>query len=245
MKNAVKKLKQKLLLLLLVAIIIPVVTYWLLPSSGGSALSISRFYNTNLQPGQTIELNLTASDVGDLVSVRANLAWDPNVLKLTTVSSGGYLFQGIRYNIREGPFLKTYANSTIFLINNINNNAGNISALFNAITVTGPSAAGSGVIATINFTCVQSGPTAINITGSRQGHSSLQSVAGEQIPHQDVDGLITTDGAPGIWTELWFQTTVGVVSAEVIVIALMIFIIIRWWRTRPELESEEIAELAL
>jgi hypothetical protein len=210
-------------------------------------VSISRLYNTTLQPGQTIEINVTVSDVNDLSSCRINLAWDPNVLKVTTVSTGGWRDPntGTRYGIYEGPFLKQFTNSTMLVINRVNNVAGNITALYNSIIESGIGASGSGVTMIINFTCLQSGPVAIRITGPREGSSSIQNTAGEQISHKDIDGLITADGPPGIWTEPWFLTTIGVIALEIIVVALAIILIIRWLRTRTSAESEEIAELAL
>lgn len=237
-------LRNKLLLLVLVAIIVPAVVYWVLPSTG-TTVSITRLYNTTMQPGQTIEINVTVSDVNDLSSCRINLAWDPNVLKVTTGAGWRDPNTGTRYGIYEGPFLKQFTNSTMLVINRVNNVAGNITALYNSITESGTGASGSGVTMIINFTCLQSGPAAINITGPREEGSSLQNTATEQISHKDIDGLITADGPPGIWTEPWFLTIVGVIIAEVIIAALIILVITRWLRTRTIEESEEIAELAL
>lgn len=239
-------MRSKLLLLVLVAIVVPAAVYLVLPSTG-TTVSITRLYNTTLQPDQTVEINITVSDVNDLSSCRINLAWDPNVLKVTTGGTVGWRDPntGTRYGIYEGPFLKQFTNSTMLLINRVNNVAGNITALYDSITELGIGASGSGVTMIINFTCLQSGTADIRITGPREGSSSLQNTAGEQIPHQDIDGLITADGAPGIWTEPWFLTIVGVIIAEIIVVVLMILVIIRWLRTRTSAESEEIAELAL
>jgi hypothetical protein len=241
-------LRTRLLLLVLVAIIVPAVAYWVIPSSGPT-VSITNLYNTTLQPGQTVEINITVSDVTDLSSCRVNLAWDPNVLTVTTGGTVGWrdTSTGIRYGIREGPFFKQFTNSTQFLANKVNNVAGNITALYDSITEPGMGATGSGVVMIVNFTCVQSGPVSIRITGPRDGHSSLQSVLGQQISHQDSDGFITIDGPPaaGLWTERWFQIAVGVIIAEIIVVVLTILVIVRWLRTRTSTESEEIAEFAL
>ena len=239
-------LRTRLLVLVLAAIIVPVVAYWVLPSSGPT-VSIATLYNTTLQPDQTVEINITVTDVTDLSSVRVNLAWDPNVLKVTTGGTVGWrdASTGIRYGIREGPFFKQFTNSTQFLANKVNNVAGNITALYNSITEPGMGASGSGVVMIVNFTCVQSGPVSIRITGPRDGHSSLQSVLGQQISHEDSDGSITIDGPPGVWTERWFQIAVGVIIAEIIVVVLTILVIVRWLRTRTLTESEEIAEFAL
>lgn len=239
-------LRTKFLSLVLVAIVVPVVAYWVLPSSGTS-VSITRLYNTTIQPGETIMINITVSDVTELSSCRINLAWDPNILQVTTGGTVGWRDpnSGIRYGIHEGPFLRQSSNSTMLVINKVNNAGGNITALYVTITESGISASGSGVVMMINFTCVQSSPVDIRITGPREGHSSLQNIGGQQISHQDVDGTITTDGPPGIWTEGWFQTAAIVIIAEIIVLVLIVLVTVRWWRTRTITESEEIAELAL
>jgi hypothetical protein len=240
-------LKGKLLLLLIVAIIAPAAAYLLLPSSGPT-VSITKLYNLSLQTGQSIIINVTVSDVSDLIACRVNLAFNSSVLKVTTGDPNGWTDEltGISYDIYEGPFFKSFTNSTIFLINEVNNQVGNITAIFDAITTGGISASGSGVVATINFTCVHpTTNTAIRITGPSQGHSTLQpSTTGVyDITHQDIDGFLTADGSPGIWTELWFQATVSVVIVEIIVIVLGIFVTIRWWRSQAEAESKESAEV--
>jgi len=227
--------------------IAPVAAYLLLPSSGPT-VSITKLYNSTLQTGQSIIVNVTVSDVSDIISCRINLAFDPSVLKVTTGDPKGWRddLTGTRYGIYEGPFFKSFTNSTMFLINDVSNNLGKITAIYDAIATAGISASGSGVVATINFTCVNpTTNTFINITGPSKGHSTLQpSTAGVyDIAHQDINGLVTADGAPGIWTELWFQVTFSVVIVEIIVIVLGIFVTIRWWRSRTEAESEERAEV--
>jgi hypothetical protein len=224
------------------AIIVPTVGYWYINAQSGPTVSVTRFYNLNLQPGQTIIVNITISDVSGLSSCRINLAWDPNVLKVTTGNPKGWTdpITGIKYDVYEGPFMKTFSNSTIFLINGINNEAGNITAIFNAIASAGVTVSGSGVIATINFVCVNPNTTTIRIIGPREGHSSLQSSTGEQIPHRDIDGIVTSGAPPAIWTEFWFQATVGFALIEIAILALISLVIIRWWRTQAETESEEL-----
>lgn len=237
-------MKEKLLFLVLVAIIVPVVPYLLMGQSGPT-VSISKLYSLNLGSGDTVGVNVTVSDLSDMTSLRVNLAWDPKVLKVTTGDPGGWTDEitGVKYNIYEGSFLKSFTNSTIFIINDVNNNGGNITALYNAITTTNVTATGSGVIATINFTCVNPGTTTIRIVGPRQGQSSMQSSTGEQVLHRDIDGVVTSGGPPGIWTELWFQATLGIIIVEIVVVVLAIFLIVRWWRLRSEEEIKEETEL--
>jgi len=213
----------------------------------GPTVSITRLYNLNPQPGQTIIVNITISDVSQLVSCRINLAWDPNVLNITTGDPKGWMdpIKRIKYGVYEGPFLKEADDSTMFLINKVDNAAGTITAIFDAIGSPDITASGSGVIAIMNFTSVNPSTTAIEITGPRDGHSSLQGSMGVQISHQDVNGLVTNEAPPGIWAEFWFQATVGIVVVEIIILVLLSLTIIRWWRSWTEAEREESAELDL
>jgi hypothetical protein len=217
-------------------------------SSATTTVSISRLYNLNLQTNQTILINLTISGASDLASCRLHLAWDPNIVKVTTGDPNGWMdpFTGIQYGVYEGPFLKGFSNSTMFLVNKINNVAGNMSGLYNAIVAGGIAASGSGVFAAINFTCVSPGNTAIRIIGPMNGTSSVQNREGTQIPHVDVDGLITTEPPPPIWTEFWFQATAGFTLIEILIIVLIIFTIVKWWRrSLAEAESEKVEDLFL
>lgn len=242
-------MRGKLLLLLILAIIVPSVGYYYMQSSSGTIVSISRFYNLNLQANQTILVNITISDASSLISCRLHLAWNSNVLKVTTGDPNGWMdpLSGIQYGVYEGPFLKTFANSTMFLINKINNVAGNISGLLDAINTAGASASGSGVFASINFTCVNPGTTAIRIIGPMITNSSvpgsIMNTQGTQIPHTNIDGLITNEPPPPIWTEFWFQATVGFALIEIVIIVLIFLVIVRWWRSQSEEESEKVEDL--
>lgn len=243
-------MKGRILLFLIFAIIAPAVGYQFISAQSGPTVSITRLYNLNLQPRQTITVSVTISDVSRLVSCRINLAWDPNVLNMTTGDPKGWMdpIKRIKYGVYEGPFLKEASNSTMFGINKVDNVAGTITAIFNGIASPDETASGSGVIAIMNFTCVNPGVTVIEITGPRTGHSSLQgSMVGEtiQISHQDVNGLVTNEAPPGIWVEFWFQATVGIAVVEIIILVLLFLTITRWWRSRAEAEREETAELDL
>ena len=238
-------MKGKLILLLIIAIAVPIATYLLLPSSGGTpTVSVTKIYNSSLQTGQSIIVNVTVSDVSDLIACRVNLAFNSSVLKVTTGDPHGYRdsLTGTRYGIYEGPFFKSSTNSTMFLINNVNNRKGNISAIYDAITAASVSSSGSGVVASINFTCVSA---TTNTTIRFWGTSILQTATSYSINHQTIDGFVTADAPPGIyiWTELWFQATLIVVIVEIIVVVLGIFVTTRWWRSRAEAESKESAEV--
>ena len=232
--------KLILILFLIAAIIPPTAAYLLLPSSGPPTLSVATLYNTSLQTGQTIIVNVTVSDVPNIIACDVNLAFDPSVLKVTTGDPHGYLLGKTHYGIYEGSFFRSSTNNTMFLVNSVNNKKGNISAIYDAIIAAGKSSSGSGVIASINFTCVNATTkTAIRITDT----SDLLDTPSTEIQHQTIDGLVTAEAAPGIWTELWFQATLIVVIVEIVVVALGILVMTRWWRSRAEAESKESAEV--
>ncbi|MEM3731308.1 MAG: cohesin domain-containing protein [Candidatus Bathyarchaeia archaeon] len=243
--NGEEKLKKILLLLFILAIVIPIVANLYIAGSSGATVSLTRYYNVELQPGQTIIVNITVSDVVDMAGFRAHIAWDPNILKVTTGDPKGWRdpVTGIRYSIFEGPFLKSFTNATIFLVNKVNNEAGNITGIFNAITQQGVSATGSGVVAIINFTCVNPGSTTIKIVGPMDGHSSLPNSRSEQIPHKDIEGIVTSEPPPAIWTEFWFQASVGFGLLEAAILVLMFWVIVRWWRAQSQVETDELSEL--
>ena len=103
-------MKGKLILLLIIAIAVPIATYLLLPSSGGTpTVSVTKIYNSSLQTGQSIIVNVTVSDVSDLIACRVNLAFNSSVLKVTTGDPHGFKdpFSGTRYGIYEGPFFNS------------------------------------------------------------------------------------------------------------------------------------------
>jgi hypothetical protein len=236
-----RELKLLLILILIVAIIAPTAAYELLPSPIPT-VSVANVYNSSLHAGQSIIVNVTVSNVPALIAVDVNLAFDPSVLKVTTGDPHGYSILRIKYDIYEGSFFKSSTNKTMFYINDVNNHTGIISAIYNAISVAGISSSGSGVVASINFTCVNAtSNTAINITGT----SILQPITTGvyNIEHQVINGVITADAPPAVWTELWFQATLIIIIVEITVVAVGIFIATRWWRSRVEEESKESTEL--
>jgi hypothetical protein len=240
LKGANLKGKVILILFLIAAIIPPTAAYLLVPSSGPPTVGIEKIYNTSLQPGQTIIVNVTVSDVPSIIACRVNVAFDPSVLKVTTGDPDGYYVSGKLYGIYEGPFFRRSTNDTMFLVNGVNNNGGSITAISDGINPAGISSSGSGIVASINFTCINATTnTAINMTGT----NTLLDTPTTRVQHQAINGFITADGAPGVWTQLWFQATSGVIIGEVVVAVLGVFVARRWWRSRVEAESKESAEL--
>jgi hypothetical protein len=240
-------LKKELTLLLIIAIVVPIAGYLLLPSSSasGPTLAIMKLYSTSLQTGRSVKMNVTVSDVSNLIGCRLNLAFDPSVLKVTSGDPHGCRdpLTGIRYDIYEGPFLESSGSSTTFLINGVNNKKGSISAIYDAVNSAGASSSGSGVVASINFSCLKATTnTTINITGT----STLETTATFGLAHQVIDGFITANGPPGVWTERWFQAALMVIAIEIMIVVLGILVTMRWWRSRGQeerKESEEVEDL--
>jgi hypothetical protein len=252
-----------LALLLIIAIIVPIVAYLVLPSSKASSspptLSMSQVYNTSLQKGQTILVNFTASNVAKMVSSTVNVAFDPTVLQVTTGDPKGYtLYIGlskVRFDIYEGPFLSS-SGGTYFIVDGADNTLGTITGLYDGI-IGSKSSSGSGVIASINFTCISATTkTAINITGwdgsidlNLTGTSRLQNSTVTNIQHQDLNGFVTANSPPpppaqpSVWTRPWFQATLIAIVIEIIIVALGILLALRGWRTQAETESKERDEL--
>lgn len=242
-----KSLKGTLILLLILVILAAGLVYYSTPSTAITpTLEISRLYGTQLQPGQTINVTISIKNVTDFSSMIVSLAWDPYVLAVTTGDPQGLLnqFTGTRYNIYMGSFLKEFSNSTqILMIDNSNEN-GTIKNLYTGIMSQSESAAGSGVLAIINFTCIHSGITTIDVVGPTNGTARLSDVGKNQINHIEVDGIITNAPPPPVWTETGFQ--IPVISIEIIVLtvlSLAIFLrkrVIRRRAVAKEIGEEEI-----
>jgi len=235
----VKRLKGKLLLLFLVIIIAVAVYYSSLPAPEPT-LALTQIYGLELQPGQTVEINVTISDISGLSSVSVDLAWDPYVLKVETGDPNGWMhpIRGINYSVYEGGFLKSFSNTSRLIINDIDNDAGTISALYTGIQEEGTTATGSGTLAIIKFSCVNPGITTIEITGPINGHASVEGSTA-RIPHKEVYGLITNAGPPPIWRESGFLMTV--IIAESVITVMVVSAIVMLTRPRSE-EEEEFEE---
>ena len=218
-----EKMKKKISLIIILLLIVLAVL-WIFWPRPPPAIAISHIYSVT--PGQTIEVEITISNVCDLSGWAVDLAWDPYILEVTTGDPEGVTPIGstISYNIYEGPFLKSIR-PTSFLVNEVNNEHGEIRFLSAIYLEQGENPSGSGVLATINFTCIRAGTTTIEIT-----ESIIQDGTGQSISHTIKSGLVTENEPPPIWTNLWFQTNVIIV--EVIVLTVVSSVII-FKRKRP------------
>ncbi|MEM3627869.1 MAG: hypothetical protein QXJ11_06250 [Candidatus Bathyarchaeia archaeon] len=183
----------------------------------GTTLAVSKIYNVN-QTG-TLLVNITVSEVSGMFGWIISLQWDPSVLQVNTGDKNGLLKSRVYYNIYEGDFMKNVS-ATSFSVNRVDNATGNITNLSCFFKVTGTTVSGSGLLATINFTLLEVGTTAINVT-----YSSLINRDGKGIDHIVVSGLVTDQPEPPpppIWTQFWFQATLVTVMVVVVIPALII-----------------------
>lgn len=231
-------MKGKLLFLIFIIIFVVAVVYTLLPPPEPT-LALSRIYNTSLQPGQTIVINVTIQETTLFSNGIVSLQWDPYILRITEDPKGFCPpLSRVNYSIYQGPFLKNFSNNTKFGANKIDNTAGIIENLYFGIFEKEVSANGTGVLATINFTCINPGITSIDVIGPQAGHASLENINQESIQHEEVYGLVTADGPPPVWTELGFQTNViygEIIALTVVTIAIAI-------KRRPRSKREEKVE---
>lgn len=217
-------MKKKILLILILLIIIAAILYNFWPQPP-PVFAISDVYNVT--SGQTIGVNITISDISDFSGWAVDLAWDPYILRITTGDRDGLQPIGSRtfYNIYEGPFLKN-VRPTSFLINQINNEQGELKFLSARTVDLGEPASGSGVLATINFTCINTGTTTIEITGSNpEGKILIMDSQGNAILlHEERNGLVTEADIvpPPVWTEFSFQATIIIIEVVVLAVASLV-----------------------
>lgn len=237
------------MLIILIAMAGVAITATNIPKAKAAAttVAISKVYGMN-QTGTTFLINITVSDVTGIYGWVMNLEWNPDMIKVTTGDPEGLNHRRANYNIYQGDFMQS-ASRTYFLVNSIDNNQGTIKALACAFTTTGYTVSGSGLLASINFTLLDVGTTAINFTGpsiSQPGHSILQSRSGEEIPHSIINGLVTDQPPPPpppIWAESWFQNlVVAVIAVFMLVVVLPTGVVIKL-RNTPPLTDEELEKL--
>ena len=188
-------------------------------ASPGPTVKVTSVYNVE-EPGATFSVNITVKDVSDVLMWVIDLKWDPNIIRISTGDSNGTKKGGIYYNIYEGPFLRSLR-TTIFLANSIDNTEGSITSLSAGYMGPGSTASGNGVLATINFTCINVGTTTIEMTGpstASSWRSMLVDHSGKEMSHEDVNGVFTENPPPvtPVWAQLWFQTTLVTVAVVVV-----------------------------
>ena len=210
------------------------------------AVVVSSVYNLT-EPGTVLLINITVNDVSELMMWLIDLVWDPSMMQLNTGSPTGLLKKGVRYDIFEGSFLKSIR-STVFTLNSINLTGGKIGSLAAGYLTPGTAPSGSGTLVTMNFTVISVGTTMINMTGpstAQPGRSMLIGQDAKEIPHDDVQGVITKDGPPPpppFWTQLWFQAGAIIVIVAVVAGYVVIKRVIPARARAKAREAEEIVE---
>jgi hypothetical protein len=209
---------------------------------------VSSVYNLT-EPNVALLINITVSDVSDLAMWVFNLAWDPQMIQLNTGDAAGLLKKGVRYDVYEGPFLKSIR-STLFAANSINITAGEIAVLAAGYANAGggATASGSGTLVSFNFTSLQVGTAWINITGPSAialGEGMLIDHFGKEIAHDQVQGVVTDQGPPPpppFWTQLWFQVALIVVIVAVVAGYIVVKVVMPARARAKAREAEEIVE---
>ena len=116
----------------------------------------------NVQTGDTFEVEVTISEVEDLVGWQFDIGFDPSVLSVNGITEGNFLSGA-------GPM--------IFIPGFIDNVGGTLS--MSAAALLGPfdGASGSGLLATISFTALADGFSLISISNELLVNSSLDLIA--------------------------------------------------------------------
>jgi len=129
------------------------------------------------QLNDSIQINISISNVIDLCSWEFKLFYKNNILSGT--------------KIVEGPFLKS-GGQTFFWVQNFTDNYNATHGIVWAACTrlwTGPGVNGSGVLATIDFKAIGGGTTTLHLTDTILGNSTA-----EPIPHITVDGDVEVFG---------------------------------------------------
>lgn len=102
--------------------------------------------SASVTAGTTFSIDVTVTNAVDLTSWQLDVGYDPSRLQANSVT--------------EGPFLSSFG-TTLFVPGFIDNTSGLIGGISNFFVDLVPFPTGSGVLATIEFTALASGPTAL------------------------------------------------------------------------------------
>ena len=132
---------------------------------------------TQVGLGDTFTLRLSADNITDLAGWQTDVTFDPNVLKVNSVSEGNFLKQkGGRTHFREGT---------------IDNQKGNIASISSTLISQG-GVNGEGTLLSLTFLAKTTGKTRVSLRGFHAGSS-----AGKTIPSHALD-VIMTVGTPSV-----------------------------------------------
>lgn len=111
--------------------------------------------------GSPVTLSVLIADITDLYAFQYSLAFDPSLLQVTGVTEGSFLSAG---------------GSTFFGGGTIDNTAGTISFMFDALVGQTPGVSGSGTLATISFAAIGGGTSALNFSDVGFYNSALTAI---------------------------------------------------------------------
>ncbi len=115
---------------------------------GPTTLSLTATPSPAIQ-GSSVAVDVVISDVVDLYAYQFSLSFNPSVLQAAGVTEGGFLATG---------------GTTFFDGGTINNTTGTISFAFDSLIGAVPGVNGTGVLATISFTALAVGTSALNFS---------------------------------------------------------------------------------
>jgi hypothetical protein len=149
-------------------------------ASQTTSVGFTPSYIASKSVGSTFTVSIQISDVTNLTAWTVSLAWDPSILQM----------QG---NPTQGPFLKTVG-STVFVPAGLSNTLGVFQSL-SCLMLSNNGASGTGILAQLSFSVVNTGACQINITSSEfdTTDSSGNYVA---IPVTISNATFTTAGPP-------------------------------------------------
>lgn len=145
-------------------------------SLGASAATIRIDPTSSLATvGDTVNVNVNASDVTDLYAFQFDLAFNPAVLSASAVTEGGFLGNG--------------GGATFFILGTIDNALGTITLTLNALLGPEPGVTGCGSLAGIRFTAIGAGTSAVTLS-----NTLLIDAVGSDIAAQVANGSVTVSG---------------------------------------------------
>jgi Cohesin domain/PEP-CTERM motif len=108
--------------------------------------------------GSPLAVNVVVGDIADLYAYQFSLSFNPSLLQATGVTEGAFLATG---------------GTTFFSSGSIDNTLGSISFSFNSLIGNLPGVSGTGVLATINFSTLATGTSALNFADTLLLDSNL------------------------------------------------------------------------
>jgi len=145
------------------------------PLLAGPVVSAVSSGSATVSSGQTFTVPVSITDVSDLFAFQFDLAFDPTILQLQSIS--------------EGSFLNS-AGSTIFAPGTIDNTAGTATTTADTLTGTGPGASGGGTLADLTFQAIAPGTSTLTLSGAILLDSNLN-----DIPFTTSNGTVTVGAA--------------------------------------------------